>query len=95
MKNIFCLRPVSEKFVNTAKIKRKNALQQVQLLILNVICWKLTKDIAPQSHRILHTFVWCVYVVGGKLAPPPHKRPCIISRLCAAISSKAHFNESP
>ena len=65
------------------------------MLVLNVICWKLTKDIAPQSHRILHTFVWCVYVGGGvSSCPLPHKRPCIISRLCEAISSKAHFNES-
>ena len=35
------------------------------MLVFNVICWKLTKDIAPQSHRILHTFVWCVCMWGG------------------------------
>ena len=66
IKKIFCLRPVSEKFVNTAKIK-KNALKLVemlQLFNLNVIGWKLTKDVAPQGHQILLTFVWCVCMWG-------------------------------
>ena len=41
-----------------------------------MICWKLTKDVALQSHRILHTFVWCVSVgVRGKFVPPPPPPP--------------------
>ena len=42
------------------------------------------------------TYVCVVSVCGGaQVRAPPHRRPCIISRLCAAISAKAHFNESP
>ena len=67
-------RPVSEKFVNTAKIK-KNVLKLVEMLTYFKRDSLETNERcrSAKSPNFTYVCVVCVYVgVSGKFVPPPH-----------------------